>query len=42
MLCFSEIFEETKERDSANFEMFGGALSDYVSLLVFYLRNPSK
>jgi hypothetical protein len=22
--------------------MFGGALSDYVSLLVFYLRNPSK
>jgi hypothetical protein len=30
--CFIEIFYETKE--TANFEAFGGALSDFVSLLV--------
>jgi hypothetical protein len=33
MFCFIEIFNETKQ--TANFETFGGALSGFVSLLVF-------
>jgi hypothetical protein len=38
MLCFLKNFDETKE--SANFETFGGALSDLVFYSIWNNFNP--